>query len=185
MRNITTILILTMLGLFGCEKKRVTHKPFSPKSPAGENADAPSGQTHLPEETPKVAESIPKAEEKEAPVAYDERGPGSAEFHLAARASMEGETVDFFDLYLTSCQKGFLPGCHRYGWIQEKKGNIANANNFYTLSCNGKYWKSCNNLAFYYEKVNDAEKAKEYYSLACEGQHPGACENLQRLSQAH
>jgi hypothetical protein len=182
MKNFAFVIATTILLFAACEKKRVTHKPFSAKSPTENHTEepditkAPIAATESPADTMNPTT---------APFDAEAPGPGSSEFHMAVRASRDGANADVFDLYLTSCQKGYLPGCHRYGWILEKKGNMANALNFYLMSCNSKYGKSCNNLGYYYETTNDAIKAKQYYSMACDYQHPGSCESVERLNKAH
>ena len=93
------------------------------------------------------------------------------------------------DAYLTACQLGNAPGCHKFGWQLQKEGNFKGASKFYAYACKEGVNKSCNNLGFIAEKDKKLHEAEDYYSWGCIRGYQSACKSLKRvnteLRQAH
>jgi TPR repeat protein len=183
-------LLIIILALVSCEKKRLVPRHESLGARSGGPAEPLQHEsTQMPE-----APAPSKLDETQSgPLSVSEqlkesnartRQPGEVYYELARETSQFGTAEQVLNLYLSSCGHGYLPGCHRYGWILERKGNAKGALNFYERACEGKVWKSCNNLGFHYEKRNNLEKARDYYSRACLGNHKTSCANLQRIHKA-
>ncbi len=85
--------------------------------------------------------------------------------------------------WLRGCQSGNLQACHRFGWLQQKAGNQANAKRFYEVACEKGLLKSCNNLGWQAETEGRLSVALDYYARACMGKHPGSCQNLRRANE--
>ena len=102
-------------------------------------------------------------------------------FHRGRTAAKKGHFDKAQEIFLSSCQQGFYPSCHKFAFYEQKKGNFQNAKRFYRLSCNQGILKSCNNLAYGSELSGNHEEAKDYYSRACLDHHAGSCNNLKRV----
>ncbi|NRA63512.1 MAG: sel1 repeat family protein [Pseudobacteriovorax sp.] len=102
-------------------------------------------------------------------------------FNRAKRLAALDRVDEARELYLESCQNGYMPSCHKFGYYEQMRKNFQNAYRFYKLSCQAGIPKSCNNLGFGLEKSGNLEQAKDYYSMACVDKHQRACKNLARV----
>ena len=120
---------------------------------------------------------------KEKKRIHKARGFGGAYglYKLAESFARKEEVNKAKSLYLSSCQKGYAPACHRYGWHLDKSGNKPNADRFYKLACDRGVLKSCNNLGWNEESRGQHLSARNYYDMACKQNHRSACKNLKRL----
>lgn len=86
--------------------------------------------------------------------------------------------------FLSACQEGSIPACHRYGWYLQSSGNKENAMRFYKRGCDLGYGKSCNNIGSIYEAQQKWEQARNFYSWSCIHKHDSGCKNLRRIRNA-
>ena len=123
---------------------------------------------------------------KEKARIHKSRGFGGAYglYKLAESFARKKEVGKAKSLYLSSCQNGYAPACHRYGWHLDKSGNKPNANRFYKLACDRGVLKSCNNLGWNEESKGQHLSARIYYDMACKQNHRSACKNLKRLNNS-
>lgn len=102
-------------------------------------------------------------------------------FERGRSLAAQGQAAEAQEYYLVSCQFGYIESCHKFGWYEQKGGNLANANQFYKVACAAGIGKSCNNLGVQLEAQKKWEDALNYYAQACLEHHNVSCENMKRL----
>ncbi|WP_141735434.1 sel1 repeat family protein [Oligoflexus tunisiensis] len=108
-------------------------------------------------------------------------GKAAALYQRGRQLVAQGHYAEGREYYLVACQFGYLEGCHKFGWHEERLGNINNARQFYKTACEGGISKSCNNLGFRLEKLQRWDEALDFYARACLEKHGTGCDNLMRL----
>lgn len=109
------------------------------------------------------------------------RGKAADLYKRGQQLATTGKIQEAQEYYLLACQFGYIQGCHRFGWQEERAGNAANARQFYKLACEGGLSKSCNNLGIQFESLRNWDEALDFYARACLGKHSVSCDNLKRL----
>lgn len=211
MKYITITLSIVLLIMATCQRKRPLQKqrivrevPEENMEPAHEAKKAADKEAHQRQQedshgmklNPVGQESDPESpiqnfqesdynqpQYTDSPPAKSNlnRSKGEKIYHMAEAKYKNSRQEKALDMYLSSCQFGYMPGCHRYGWHLMQQNNITGAKQFYLLACKNGILKSCNNLGWHAEKNGDYYKAQDYYSWACLGKHPGSCRNLKRV----
>ena len=109
------------------------------------------------------------------------RGKAAALYQRGRQLVAQGQFEEGQDYFLVACQFGHSEGCHKFGWHEERLGNLSNARQFYKTACEGGLSKSCNNLGFQLEKLQHWDEALDFYARACLEKHETGCDNLKRL----
>ena len=197
--TLLVILVSTMIST-ACSKKR--QNPSSEElietielSSVSEEKE-PTNELGVEEEKEelveqKVVEKAPEAETKklEKPAITKDKEKGLHFYNVGLDFARKKQFKKAADAYLTACQLGNAPGCHKFGWQLQKEGNFKGASKFYAYACKEGVNKSCNNLGFIAEKDKKLHKAEDYYSWGCIRGYQSACKSLKRvnteLRQAH
>ncbi len=199
MKIFTTLLVflVTAQAFTACSKKR--------QNPSSEELIETIELSSVKEEKPpveavpveeevveeKVVEKAPVVETKklEKPAIKTDKEKGLYFYQAGLDFARKKQFKKASDAYLTACQLGNAPGCHKFGWQLQKEGNYKGASKFYAYACKEGVNKSCNNLGFIAEKDGKLHKAEDYYSWGCIRGYQGACKSLKRvnteLRQAH